>query len=85
MMTTARKKLLTSDMVTETRFHHFVTEASTLELAPGVAPRTIPTSLGNRQPFVLTGIRKDTLSNEEFVVLKYRQQLGCITLTVFDD
>lgn len=66
---------LTADPVGEFRW---VSEASALGLAPGAAPLYLPTSLGNGQPFTLTGRDADGC-------LTYEQALGCLTLTVFND
>lgn len=56
----------------------FVTEASLLGIDPGVTPRTLKTTLGNRQPFILT-------ETDEDGNMKYMQQAGCITLRVWND
>jgi hypothetical protein len=66
----------------ESRLHHFVAEASSLELAPGDWPRTIETNRGNGQPFVMIGVARQ---DGELVAVEYRQACGCITLTVFND
>jgi hypothetical protein len=63
---------------TEHEAHRFCIDASDLCLPPGAAPQTIGTTLGNRQPFVLE--RRDPDGT-----LHYRQSLGCITLTIFND
>jgi hypothetical protein len=51
-----------------------VTEASTLGLKPGEWPPTLPTSLGNGQPFVLTHADRGAVI--------YKQQLGVLFLRV---
>jgi hypothetical protein len=61
----------------ETDVHTFVTEASTLGLAPGVWPPFMLTDLGNGKPFVLETCRGD--------VRIYRQVFGCIFLHVLND
>lgn len=55
----------------------WVTDASDLGLRVGGVPRAIPTSLGNKQPFLLTRVSEDSFF--------YRQQFGCLTLRVFND
>jgi hypothetical protein len=62
--------------------HKFVAEASELGFRPYEWPDTIPTNLGNKQPFVRC---MDERQNGELVAVQYRQQLGCITLRVFND
>lgn len=70
------KEDVTKDPV---RDFHYVTEASDLELPVGQFPRVIQTNLGNGQPFV----RQDDGQVEMGV--QYRQVLGCISLTIFND
>ena len=68
---------ITAQNAQEVECHRFLAEASELGLPPGEFPRTIGTTLGNQQPFVL--LRR----NEE--VAKYRQELGCLTLDILND
>lgn len=69
---------ITTDLVTETRLHHFVGEASTLGWPVGQVPVAIDTDLGNKMPFMLTFVDEDGTAN-------FRQANGCITLKVFND
>jgi len=55
----------------------FTTDASMLELAPGVWPKTLATDLGNGLPFVRTGLDPDCGH--------YAQANGCIVLNVYND
>jgi len=57
--------------------HHYITEASTLQIRPGKFPLQIDTAAGNGQPFVAVK------TNE--VGALYRQGNGCLELTVFND
>ena len=62
----------------EDRTHHFVAEASDLGLAPGVVPNVINVSgCGNGQPFFL-----QYAGEQAFM---YKQQLGCVGLTIYND
>jgi hypothetical protein len=69
--------MITSDMVTEVQPHRFVAEASDLRLAPGHFPEFIKTNMGNRLDFALSSVCHDQAV--------YRQKLGCIQLTIFND
>ena len=70
--------MITAAMVSEVFIHEFAAEASELGWAPGVPwPMTLPTELGNGQPFVLTRATADGAV--------YRQSAGCIVLHVFND
>lgn len=55
----------------------FVTERSALRWAPGFVPRALETDLGNGLQLFLSRRNGDTLY--------YRQDLGCITLVVYND
>ena len=55
---------------------HFVTDASDLGIPPGVVHRRIATTLGNKQPFILT--QYDSMS------FQYMQDSGCITLCIYN-
>lgn len=67
-----------SQLAIEVDAHKFVADASCLGIAPGAAlPRTIGTDLGNGQPFILQRVTAE--------VAEYRQDFGCITLTIFND
>lgn len=67
---------LIADVIGQFRW---ATDASTLGWAPGTrAARTLPTTLGNGQPFLLQAVDADGTA-------RYAQALGCVTLTVFND
>jgi hypothetical protein len=65
--------------ITESKLHTFTTEASTLRWKPGYFPQQLKVEgqFGNGQPFTRTKITPD--------VIEYRQQLGCVTILVFND
>jgi hypothetical protein len=65
------------EQVSEHEPHHFSVEASQLRWPPGEFPRIIDTDMGNRQQMVLTSLTEHKAT--------YSQQLGCITLTVWND
>lgn len=73
----AAKTKIESNDVMEVEAHHFITKASNLGWAPGYFPEQVDTELGNGLPFFRT-----SLSSE---CAKYRQQAGCIYLTVYND
>lgn len=56
----------------------FTADASELGLKPGEWPRTLQTSLGNKQLFVLDKVDKQGSH-------LYKQAGGCISLLVFND
>lgn len=63
----------------EAEVHLFVTEASTIDIAPGApAPAFLETKLGNKQPFMLQSRAADG-------TLRYLQQFGCLRLHVLND
>lgn len=64
--------------VREFSIFEFFAEASELGFAVGVAPGSLETDLGNGLALVLQ--RVDNHGN-----LVYRQQSGCINLTIFND
>lgn len=66
-------------MVYETEPHHFQADASDLGLPVGYFPPQLPTSMGNKLPFVLEYVK----DNGGYFV--YRQTAGCMMLTVFND
>ena len=55
----------------------FVGFASDLRLPPGVVPRVIETTLGNRENFVLESANED--------VFVYSQVAGCVRLHIYND
>jgi hypothetical protein len=77
------KEVITSDNAIETSVHQFAAGASDLRFPVGEWPTQLPTSLGNRLPFLLTKIDKDVEGDVRYAV--YYQCNGCIELTVFND
>lgn len=63
----------------EVEVHKYVTEASTLGLPPGKWPASIPTTIGNGQPFLCVGGPMQDGGR------RYRQGNGCVSLTIFND
>jgi hypothetical protein len=61
--------------------HHFVTEASDLQLKG--FPGKLTTDMGNKQPFYRTSVERD--DEGDLVCANYRQEFGCITLRVYND
>jgi hypothetical protein len=72
--TTAR---ITYAQVHEDQLHQFTAEASELGWPPGSWPRTVDTEIGNGLSLVLVDLTDAGAT--------YRQSLGCITLTVWND
>lgn len=73
---------ITHENAHEQEVHRFVAFASDLGLRPGQFPETLPTDLGNRQPF-LRG--KVATRDGDVVAVGYEQLLGCITLSLLND
>ena len=70
--------LLQEEHVTETSPHTFVTEASDLGIRAGEkSPQFIATTLGNKRPLQLCKI--------DSRVAVYHQELGCVTVKIFND
>lgn len=77
-MNIARQSLTESDL------HGYVAEASSLRLRPGQWPTTLCIAgVGNEQPFALVEVARD--DEGAVVEARYRQTLGIVTLTVFND
>ena len=58
--------------------NRLVTDASELGFPPGNFPNQLEAvDIGNRLPFVLTTVNEDFAS--------YKQEFGCVTLTVYND
>lgn len=79
--------MITINDVTEHEIHRFTTFASDIygsvpELREGF-PRVIQTTLGNGQP--LMGYRKKVNDDGDLLYVRYRQQLGCIEVKIFND
>ncbi len=69
--------------IKETKLHVFSCFASDVEEFRKGFPKIVPTSMGNKQPFV--GYTKKVDSDGDVVYVRYRQQLGCIDLIVYND
>lgn len=69
--------LVTSENVHEDQPHTFVGFASDLELAPGLVPSQLKTTLGNGQNLVYV-----RANNGVFI---FRQLLGCVEVHLFND
>src|SRR5262245_29671298 len=67
----------------EVAVHLFVTDASTIGLAPGNWPSTIDTDMGNGQAFRCQHMNVGRSGQFEYA--EYRQALGCIRLRVYND
>lgn len=70
-------EMVQNKQVVESEQFKFTAEASSLGLKPGKVPATIQTEIGNKMPFMLTKV-----TEMEF---RYRQALGCVSLTIFND
>lgn len=71
--------LITSENTTELRVHSFIASASDLELPVSIRqwPEMLETNLGNGRPFLRSLAAK--------YEVHYRQEFGCIQLTIFND
>ncbi len=69
---------ITSNHVTESQVHCFVTEASTIGLRPGHWPNLLKTELGNGCEFKFGRMFADGSAI-------YWQLMGCIALRVLND
>jgi hypothetical protein len=74
---------INTDQVSEGRPHQFYAEASTVGLPPGRWPYRLPTTMGNKHDFVMVANDTDKEGDNTFV--QYRQECGCLTLTLFND
>lgn len=70
------------EFVTEVEPHHFVAEASDLQLPPGTFPSVLTTTLGNRQPLRAVHVEK---RDGDLMWIDYHQDLGCVSLRIFND
>lgn len=75
--------MITREQVVEWPGHRFIAFASDLGMGPGQWPKTLATNLGNGQVFARCGAQCDADGDIQWV--EYRQELGCITLKVFND
>lgn len=71
---------ITKDNATEQDPGMFYTEASDIELPPGIWPDTLETSLGNGQP-----LRRLPINQEDIKFVVYQQPETEIQVTVFND
>lgn len=71
--------LITEQLVsTGLGFQRYMVDASEIGLKPGEWHKTLATTMGNKQPFLLSSVDED--SNHI-----YQQMLGCIELIVLND
>ena len=75
--------IITRDIAHERLPHQFVAEASDIGLVPGSWPEQLQTDLGNGRPFLLHRLERGP--DHEIYLARYTQELGCITLRVFND
>lgn len=85
--TEPERPALTAELVDATihedSLHEFVCEHSDLGLRVGDWPEQIPTTHGNKKPFLRSTKKINADGDLEYV--RYRQALGCISLIVFND
>lgn len=74
--------IITRDNAQEQFVHGWAACASDIGLPVGEWPASIPTTLGNRQPFLRVRIERE---GDEVWAVHYRQALGCISLAIFND
>ena len=75
--------MITANEVKESSIHQFSCFASDVNEFRQGYPRVVPTNLGNSLPFV--GIRKKVNADGDLLYVRYRQQMGCIELVVYND
>jgi hypothetical protein len=68
--------------VVEHHPHHFTAEASELGFPAGMFPEEIKTDMGNGQAFILD---QEKVDDGDLLWVRYRQALGCVSLTIFND
>lgn len=69
--------------VTEHAPGRFTAWASDLGMRPGEWPATLPTAIGNCQPLLRAAPQINREGDVEFV--RYDQQLGCVSVDIFND
>ncbi len=74
--------ITSDDFIIEGPVHTFTCFASDVEDFRKGFPRVVPTNLGNGQPFV--GYTKKVDKDGDLLYVRYRQQLGCIDLIVYN-
>jgi hypothetical protein len=81
-------KTITEKDVMHSGLDLFTAEASELGLKPGEWPQELPTTMGNKQPFVrgkaMTSGPDDD-PDAELTGVNYHQRGGCISLKVWND
>lgn len=73
---------ITANDVFEHGNFKFSAEASDLQLPVGRFPLSIDTDLGNGQPFQLFA---QEIQDGDLMYVKYKQRMGCVILTIFND
>lgn len=71
-----------NDFITESSVHTFSCFASDVEDFRKGFPRVVSTNLGNGQPFI--GHTKKVDKDGDLLYVRYKQQLGCIDLIVYN-
>lgn len=74
---------INSSHVLESHAHTFSAEASELGLPIGQWPAYLETTLGNKLCLVRESKKVD--QEGDILYVRYRQQLGCISLIIFND
>lgn len=69
--------------IDENGVHQFVCFASDVGSFRNGFPKVVTTNIGNGQPFV--GHRRKLNKDGDLEYVVYLQQLGCVTLKVFND
>lgn len=69
--------------ITESGPHTFTCFASDVEAFRQFFPKFVCTNIGNKQPFV--GHSKKVNSDGDVLYVRYRQQMGCVELIVYND
>ena len=75
--------LVTHTLVTQTGPYSAAVDASDLGLRPGQFVGTLPTTMGNKQPFVFVRYHAD--ADGDYLSSTYRQTAGCLELVVWND
>jgi hypothetical protein len=73
---------LSPDQLMEHGGFEFSAEASELRLSVGEWPERFETSLGNGMPLIRTSKK---VRDGDLLYVRYNQELGCMTLIVFND
>lgn len=81
-------KTITEHDVTHSGLNMYSVEASDLGLKPGEWPAELPTTMGNKQPFLRVGAMYSGPDNDpdaELTSVNYHQRGGSIALKVWND